>query len=987
LPILFALALATRAPAEETREAVLRRFVAALENGTPRGFEPVAENGAVDGRAWESLRDVLERYRRISVASARTSAMPGDAGALRLTLDASGDLNNAWGLRRKLPPLWILRFGGDASAPLLSGAETAEHAAARELVEARTDAARSRALASHSELDPESIIAEARKIVISFSRLGRNAAEFSMAREALVFDLSFALDRGDRIHVSQTLTAFARLETSNLEELALPLARGAVDLGEGSDCQTAAEARFAYMNTLARFPEGREEGLRGLLSVAEERDRLDDPRVALQALHNVAAMQRLHGHLREALVTAEELLPAARAFGWVEGEAMATWTLAEAHADLGQPEIAAAELEATYRRLRDAGNAPWAVMALSQLAASEIAAGDLAAATRHHELAFAEGRQNVPVFERAEILSAGTLLLLAAGRTTEAARLVEEALAATVDRPAALWLAAARVKLAQGDAEGALALAGNVYVESADLDWQAPTLSGRALHCLGRTSEGEKELRRAIALIEEHRSSLTADASTRASFLHDKLEPYRNLVDLLAESGRASEALATVERMRARALRDLLAEGRVEIAADARFEERLVNLNRAILTQPAGDSRRKLELERETIRREIQKRRTELEIAHPTRTKEGAHERLDLPVEEDAFIPPDGVAVELVVADDHTWAFLVSPETSGRPVVKVRRIAAGVTTLSPLVARLTKEIEGRDPGFTLAARRLYDALIGPIESDIAGAKAICLVPDGVLWRLPFDALKDRAGRDLVDRFSVFRRPSLASLRPERTSREAKPRLLALADPAIAGSTASRVRAQERDLALGPLPDAAREARTIASLYGRASEVLIGAAAKESVLKRDAGSFDVIHLATHGILDERAPLFSALVLAASPEDGEDGLLEAREIADLTLRARLVVLSACDTGRGRFRDGEGVIGMAWALLAAGARTTVVSDWKADSRATADLMIAFHRHLLEGRNVSSALRMAKVDLRKEAHYAHPYYWAPFVVIGDGW
>jgi CHAT domain-containing protein len=163
--------------------------------------------------------------------------------------------------------------------------------------------------------------------------------------------------------------------------------------------------------------------------------------------------------------------------------------------------------------------------------------------------------------------------------------------------------------------------------------------------------------------------------------------------------------------------------------------------------------------------------------------------------------------------------------------------------------------------------------------------------------------------------------------------------------------------------------------------------LIGAAAKESVLKRDAGSFDVIHLATHGILDERAPLFSALVLAASPEDGEDGLLEAREIADLTLRARLVVLSACDTGRGRFRDGEGVIGMAWALLAAGARTTVVSDWKADSRATADLMIAFHRHVLEGRNVSSALRMAKVDLRKEAHYAHPYYWAPFVVIGDGW
>ncbi|HEV8267331.1 MAG TPA: CHAT domain-containing protein, partial [Thermoanaerobaculia bacterium] len=799
LPFLFTLALAARAPAQEAREAVLRGFVVALENGTPRGFEPVADDGAVDGRSWESLRDVLERYRRISVLSARTASVPGDPGALRLTLDASGVLANAWGVRRKLPSRWILRFGGDASAPLLSGAATAEHDAARELIDARTDAARRGVLERHDDLDQDSILAEARKVVISLARLGRYSAEFSMAREALVFDLSFALDRGDRVHASRTLAAFARLEIANHERVALPYGRAAVELADGADCQTSAEARFAYMNARARLPEMRASGLRGLLSVAEERDGLEDPRVSLQALHNVAQIQKQVGNLREAIVRAEELLSSARLFGWVEGEAMASWTLAEAHADLGQPEIAADEFEATYRRLRDAGNAPWAAMALSQLATSEIAAGDVASATRHREQAFAEGRQRVPSFERAEILSAGTGWLLAAGRIAEAARLVEEAMSATVDSPAALWLAAARVKLAQGDPAQALAFARNVYLKSADSDWQAPTLSGRALHRLGRTSEAEDELHRAIALIEEHRSSVTADAPSRASYLHDKLEPYRNLVDLLAEAGRASEALATAERMRARALRDLLAEGRVEIAADTRieglaasteWEERLVNVNRTILTEPVGDSRRKLELEREAIRQEIQRRRTELEIAHPSRTGEGTSERLDLLVEEGAFIPPDGVAVELVVADDHTWAFLVSHEAGGRPAVKVRRIAAGGTTLSPLVARLTKEIESRDPGFTLTARHLYEELIAPIEDDIAEAKAICLVPDGVLWRLPFDALKDRTGRDLVDRFSVFRRPSLASLRPERPSREAKPHLLALADPAVAGATAS-----------------------------------------------------------------------------------------------------------------------------------------------------------------------------------------------------
>ncbi len=111
-----------------------------------------------------------------------------------------------------------------------------------------------------------------------------------------------------------------------------------------------------------------------------------------------------------------------------------------------------------------------------------------------------------------------------------------------------------------------------------------------------------------------------------------------------------------------------------------------------------------------------------------------------------------------------------------------------------------------------------------------------------------------------------------------------------------------------------------------------------------------------------------------------------MLEAREIADLSLHADLVVLSACQTGSGTFHAGEGIIGLSWALLAAGAPTTVVADWKTDSAATSRLMVDLHRRLLSGDGKAQALRQAQLDLRRDPRYAHPYYWAAFEVVGDG-
>ena len=125
---------------------------------------------------------------------------------------------------------------------------------------------------------------------------------------------------------------------------------------------------------------------------------------------------------------------------------------------------------------------------------------------------------------------------------------------------------------------------------------------------------------------------------------------------------------------------------------------------------------------------------------------------------------------------------------------------------------------------------------------------------------------------------------------------------------------------------------------------------------------------------------------------STRDGDDGVLEAREIMDMTLTSDLVVLSACETGRGRYGRGEGVVGMAWALFVAGSPAVVVSQWKVDAASTTDLMVAFHGSL-QTRTRTGATLFRKADALQRAsravlgdpRYRHPYYWAGFVVIGD--
>jgi CHAT domain-containing protein len=220
-------------------------------------------------------------------------------------------------------------------------------------------------------------------------------------------------------------------------------------------------------------------------------------------------------------------------------------------------------------------------------------------------------------------------------------------------------------------------------------------------------------------------------------------------------------------------------------------------------------------------------------------------------------------------------------------------------------------------------------------------------------------------------------------------------LVAFGNPAIGNEMAERVKTVFMDEKLAPLPEAERQVKSLGQLYGsRRSKIYIGAEAQEERVKAEAGHYRILHLATHAILNDASPMYSQVVLAQPRANGiDDGLLEAWEIMKLDLKAELVVLSACDTARGRVGAGEGVIGLSWALFVAGCPTAVVSQWKVESASTTELMVGFHRNLKSAADSpkhnggnAEALRRAALKLLRSKQYNHPFYWAAFVVVGDG-
>jgi CHAT domain-containing protein len=266
--------------------------------------------------------------------------------------------------------------------------------------------------------------------------------------------------------------------------------------------------------------------------------------------------------------------------------------------------------------------------------------------------------------------------------------------------------------------------------------------------------------------------------------------------------------------------------------------------------------------------------------------------------------------------------------------------------------------------------------------------------------LPFQVLLSPELRYLIEDAAISYTPSLSVLWEMRLANRkrqspTKASLLALGNPELGTRSKELVKFVKMDAELQPLPEAAAQVRALERLYGKTlSQVITGPTAREELVKQQSSRYRILHLATHGIFNDVSPMYSHVLLSQTPgKPDEDGLLEAWEMMNLELNADLVVLSACETARGRVGAGEGMIGMSWALFVAGCPRTVVSQWKVEASSTTALMVEFHKRFKTrygGRkqavSTAEAMRQAALKVMRNPEYVHPFYWGGFVVVGDG-
>lgn len=513
-----------------------------------------------------------------------------------------------------------------------------------------------------------------------------------------------------------------------------------------------------------------------------------------------------------------------------------------------------------------------------------------------------------------------------------------------------------------------------------------PWLLYQVRHALGHLIERKSSYRArhhyllAVEALEGMWQDLQPE-ELRTAFLANRLQSYESLVLLSLRDGPdgAHDAFGYVERAKSRALVDLLA-GRLEARAkdeqNAELAGRLSALreelnwlyNRLNVGEPPGGRQRQAwvaelagrvhdrEVEVAQILRQLQLRGEELaslQSAAPCS-----------PETVQGLLDEDTTLVEYYLVDGQYMAFVIDREGI---TTKVDLCSRDQVALLSERLRLQLGKFNYPPSYVEAhfaqlcsitnehLGLFYDVLIRPIRQLLKGRKLV-VVPHDLLHYLPFHACFD-GERYLVEEFEVSYGPSSSvfALCQKRSSRPID-RVLVMGVP------------DER------APLVAEEASELGALF-REPLVLVGEEATTEALRERGSSCDVVHIASHGVFSPTNPMFSRFRLA-------DAWVNVHDVYNLELDASLVTLSACETGLSQVAGGDELIGLARGFFYAGASSLLLSLWAVNDASTAHLMRSFYRRLLKGESKAAALRGAQLEIKAE--YIHPYYWAPFVLLG---
>jgi CHAT domain-containing protein/Tfp pilus assembly protein PilF len=673
-------------------------------------------------------------------------------------------------------------------------------------------------------------------------------------------------------------------------------------------------------------------------------------------------------------------------------------TLANIARDKGDPRTARSLLQrALAIRERHAPGSLGVATVLVNLGNNAMDLGDLDQARERYEPARRLLEKLAPAgLEMATLLDRLVALALRRGDT-----------AADVDRLAADALAITE-RVAPGSAAHAYALrrVGRLARDRGELD-RAATVYSQALDA-----------------VEAQNQRLGGSYEVRTAFAGQRRAMYLEYTDILMKLGQSARAFDVLERSRARGLLMMLAER--DLVLDRELPAELKDAVRQLREQddrlqallarldPAKDAE---ELDRGRERqRELRARRAQItdkvRAASPRLAALQNPQALTLAQVQQA-LDPGTVLLSYQIGVDESRLFVVRRSTAKPPEqLSVHTLPIGeaklgeqVRTLARLIERDTAPAQGAAPAFVKLARRLYDLLVAPAGSAIAAADRVLILPDGPLHSLPFAALVRPGGGSggrnwqyLVEWKPLHTALSATVYAELRESpRASGPRtLVAFGDPHYPGSAdSSSARAdagleqmRRRGFELTPLPATRTEVSALARGFGEHATVYLGAEATEARAKSIAKT-TYLHFATHGLLDSRSPLDSALALTlpAQQRSGEEnGLLQAWEIFEqMRIDADLVTLSACETALGREVAGEGLVGLTRAFHYAGARSVLASLWRVADQSTSDLMTRFYDGMRDGLTKDEALRRAQLAVIAKPSTAAPFHWAAFTLSGD--
>jgi CHAT domain-containing protein/Tfp pilus assembly protein PilF len=654
-----------------------------------------------------------------------------------------------------------------------------------------------------------------------------------------------------------------------------------------------------------------------------------------------------------------------------------------------------------------------------------VSRGDWAAAGASFSKARTLWEKLAPGYEDWQMLTSLADLAQARGENGEARTLAAQAAGVAQQRGPTGYPAAHTLTLV-GDyaiAGGDFDAAEDAYRKALEIENQllpGSDLTARTYYGLARIQRRRHDVAastasftRALDALEMQLGRIGGADDVKAAYGADHQDMYRDAVAALVEEGRPDEAFRVVERSRAQLLRTMLAERDLvfsaEIPAELDRERRRID-GEYDLVQAQLFAQNDAKAAAGLLERVRELRDARNDVIDRVRAASPRLAALQYPKPLDvqgvrAELDPGTVMLSYSVGIQGTVLFALEADAGADRPPAAFRIAAGRAELGSRVKHLRElmqhpEAERADVG--RAAAELYRALVQPAESVLEKAQRILICPDGPLQALPWAALI-HGSHYLVEwkpLHVVVSGTVYAELRKlRRSSTEAAPRVVAFGDPRyprFSKSAADAIPSPEvrrevmRGRSLEPLPATRREVESLGRIFGNRLSKYLGDEATEEHAKALGKDVRYVHFACHAFVDERFPLDSALALSMPehPSEGqENGLLQAWEIFErVRLDADLVTLSACNTGLGAERGGEGLLGLTRAFQYAGARTVLASLWSVPDRSTAELMRRFYGFLRAGHTKDAALRRAQLAMiRGGGLNARPLRWAAFQLTGD--